>query len=100
LKNTITQLRDELITAKERTSFNPHSFDPNSIDAKKSLQDEVMKHMENMVNESKLKHNNNDLKDCISLLEANHGVLNSDRKNLIRNNIKTLIDKLLPDFVK
>lgn len=80
--------------------MNAHSFDPNSIDAKKSLQDEVMKHMEHMVKESKMKQNNNDLKDCISLLEANHGVLNDDRKNLIRNNIKVLIDKLLPDFVK
>lgn len=59
-----------------------------------------MRQMEFMLKESKSKIKNNDLHDCISLLEANHGLLNNDRKKLIRRNIKTLIDKLLPDFVK
>lgn len=61
--------------------------------------------MENMVKEHKEDEHvqglqSNDLKECIGYLEANHGPLSEGRKGLIRNNIKTLIDKLLPDFVK
>jgi len=55
--------------------------------------------MESMVNDHKT-FQNNDLKDWISYLEANHGPLSNDRKDLIRKSIKTLIDKLIPDFVK
>lgn len=42
----------------------------------------------------------NDLKECIGYLEANHGPFNSSRKKVIRDNFKTLINKILPDFVK
>lgn len=42
----------------------------------------------------------NDLKECIGYLEANHGPFSFSKKKVIRDNFKTLIDKLLPDFVK
>jgi hypothetical protein len=64
-----------------------------------------MKHIELMVKEQQSDNVNknsqdNDLKDCIGYLEANHGPMSDSRKSLVRNNIKDLIDKLLPDFVK
>ena len=64
-----------------------------------------MKYMENMVKEFQNDKDNedkqdNDLREWIGYLEANHGPLCHSKKNLIRNNFKTLIDKLLPDFVK
>jgi hypothetical protein len=69
------------------------------------MQEEIMKHMEEMIKQfqtddsQKLKQEN-DLKECIGYLEANHGPMSKNRKNMIRNNFKVLIDKLLPDFVK
>lgn len=56
--------------------------------------------MEHIVKASEGKQESMAERDFISILEANHGLLNSDRKNVIRSSIDTLIDKLLPDFVK
>jgi hypothetical protein len=69
------------------------------------MQEEIMKHMEEMLGKFQSDDNNkikqeNDLKECIGYLEANHGPMSKNRKNLISKNFKVLIDKLLPDFVK
>lgn len=100
LKSTVAELRGELeMHRTKKNTFTPLQHDPNSRDARVCIREEIMKHMENMVKNNKMM-SDNDLKDCICYLDANHGLLSENRKTLIRNNIKTLIDKLLPDFVK
>lgn len=99
LKQTITELKTEVISSKERNSLTSYSIDQPGIDVKKLLRDEWMKQVENMVKDSKTRQKV-DLIDWISLLEANPGLLNNDRKTFISQNIKTLIDNLIPDFVK
>ena len=79
--------------------------DPTSLEAQRAIREEVMRHMEEMIkefhpNDSSQGKQENDLKECIGYLEANHGPMSQTRKTLIRKNFKTLIDKLLPDFVK
>lgn len=63
-----------------------------------------MKHMEKMIkdntDQSEFQPQDNDLKECIGYLEANHGPLSQSRKSMIRGYFKSLIEKLLPDFVK
>jgi len=100
LKSTANELRAELeMYRTKKKTFNTIPNDPNSHDARVWIREEIMKHMENMVKNNK-SMSDNDLKDWICYLDANHGLLSESRKTLIRNNIKTLIDKLLPDFVK
>lgn len=60
--------------------------------------------MEKMINQQDENTDNhlqeNDLKECIGYLDTNHGVLSQGRKAMIRKYFKSLIDRLLPDFVK
>ena len=58
----------------------------------------MMKEFKN--NKLNVEAKENDLKECIGYLEANHGPLSSSRKKVIRDNFRALIDKILPDFVK
>lgn len=98
MKSTVLELRRELEIYKSRSSLD-QSHNQSNLDARICIREEVMKHMENMVKDNKAMREN-DLKECIGYLEANHGTLSENRRTMIRNSIKTLIDKLLPDFVK
>lgn len=104
LRSTVTELRSELDKHKKKGAHELLA-NPNSVEARRCIREEVMKHIEQMIKEDQdnklIKHSqDNDLKECIGYLEANHGPLSENRKAIIRNTIKTLIDKLLPDFVK
>lgn len=64
-----------------------------------------MNHMESMLkefqnNSETIKNQENELKECIGYLEAHHGPFSHSKKKVIRDSFKTLIDRLLPDFVK
>ena len=104
LKSTIIELRSEIALKKSKTSFEELCKNPNSAEAQRCIREEIMKHMEKMVNQQsdQTDHHSqeNDLKECIGYLDTNHGVLSQNRKSMIRKNFKKLIDRLLPDFVK
>lgn len=98
LKSTVCELRNEIKVYKDCEKVAEFNVDPTTVKAKQYISEEILRTMEKMVKDKgKEEH---DLKECISYLEANHGPMCKDRQSLIKNIFKTLIDKLLPDFIK
>lgn len=74
LKSTILELRGELELAKDCKNFDTVIRDPTSIDAKRCLREEVMKHMEIMLREYQSNRSDknapeSDLKECIGYVQ-------------------------------